>query len=58
MAAEGLEERLEASGHEAAHNWTVDLDIADARSPLEFLHRRRPDTSEFDPLGRLLCSHV
>jgi hypothetical protein len=58
MTAQRLEKWLEAAGDEAAHDLTVDVDLADAGGPLDLPCRRRAHETDFDPLDRLPCDHA
>jgi hypothetical protein len=54
VAAQRLEERLKATRDEATHDWTVPLDAADARRPLDPRHWWWADKADLDPLDRKL----
>ena len=50
MAAQGLEERLEAAVDSAAKDASIDLDLGDPRGTLELPQRRGTDERDLDPL--------
>jgi hypothetical protein len=58
MTAQRLQEWLEAAGDEAAHDRTVDVDLADAGRALDLPHGRRAGKTDFDALDRMLCDHA
>jgi hypothetical protein len=58
VAAQGLEERLEAAADSASEDASVDLDLGDSRGTLELPQRRGAYERDLDPLhGWRLCHH-
>ena len=58
MTAQRFEKWLEGAGDQAAHDRTIDIDLADARSPLDLPERGRAHETDFDTLDRMLRDHV
>lgn len=52
MTAQRLEKGLKAAAHQAAHDRTVDLHLADSGRPLYLLGRRYADEADFHSLSR------
>ena len=57
MAAQGLEEWLEAAMDRASQQAASDLDIADTRRALDLARRRDADEKDLHALHRQLTSH-
>ena len=58
IAAQRLQEWLEASVDETADQLTVDLNLADPGGTLDLAHRRGSDEGDFDSLDRCVLDHV
>ena len=57
MAAQCLEEWLEAAAYDATQGPTMDLDVADSRRQLQALGGRRSDEGELYSLSVQFLSH-
>jgi hypothetical protein len=58
VAAQRLEEWLEAASDQAAHDLTVDVDLADAGGPFDLPYGGRAGETDFDSLGRMPRNHA
>jgi hypothetical protein len=57
MAAQGVEERLEAAVDRAAEDTPLDVHLGDPGRALDLLQRRRTHERDLDPLHLKLLGH-